>query len=194
MQSDKFHQASMLAEEAASPNVTDISAILNSKISSPLSMKPKDSQMYWKEKASNWKEKCFSLQTMITDLHEKSINLNETLGLLTIQKIKSTQSNGMHKATTRITLVHGSMEGQDVLKLVESINNSKEKKVQEKEDREQKKNEETELFYRCKERCISDNSICKAAKLKQCPMNHQTVLKIRNPIDFIIENLFYYSL
>ena len=62
------------------------------------------------------------------------------------------------------------MEGQDLLKLVESINNSKEKKVQEKEDREQKKSEETELFYRCKERCISDHIICKAAKLKQCPM------------------------
>ena len=47
-------------------------------------MKRKDSQMYWKEKALNWKEKCFSLQTMITDLHEKSINLNEIPGLLTI--------------------------------------------------------------------------------------------------------------
>ena len=67
MQSDKFHQASMLAEEAATPNVTDISTILNSKISSSISMKRKDSKMYWKEKASNWKEKCFSLQTMITD-------------------------------------------------------------------------------------------------------------------------------
>ena len=107
---------------------------------------------------------------MITDLHQKSINLNEIPGLLTIQKIKSTQSNGMHKATTRLTQVHGSMEGEDVLKLVESINNLKEKKVQEKEDREQKKSEETELFYRSKERYISDNSICKAAKLKQCPM------------------------
>ena len=85
----------------STPNVTDISTILNSKISSPISMKRKDSQMYWKEKASNWKEKCFSLQTMITDLHKKSINLNEIPGLLTIQKIKSTQSNGMHKATTR---------------------------------------------------------------------------------------------
>ena len=84
MQSDKFHQASMLAEEAATPNVTNISTILNSKISSPISMKRKDSQMYWKEKALNWKEKRFSLQTMITDLYEKSINLNEIPGLLTI--------------------------------------------------------------------------------------------------------------
>ena len=113
---------------------------------------------------------------MITDLHEKSINFNEIPGLLTIQKIKSTQSNCMHKATTRVTQDHGSMEGQDVLKLVESINNSKEKKTQEKEDREQKKSEETELFYRRKERCMLDNSICKAAKLKQSPMC-RTVMK-----------------
>ena len=49
----------------------------------------------------------------------------------------------MHKATTRVIRVHGSMESQDVLKLVEPIKNSKEKKVQEKKDREQKKSEET---------------------------------------------------
>ena len=121
------------------PNVTDISTILNSKISSPISMKRKGSPMYWKKKASKWKEKCFSLQTIITDKHEKSISLNEIPDLLTIQKIKSTQSNGTHKATTRVTQVHSSMEGEDVLKLVEFINNSKEKKVQEKEDREQKR-------------------------------------------------------
>lgn len=41
--------------------------------------------------------------TIITDLHEKSINLNEIPGLLIIQKIKSTKSNDMQKATTRVT-------------------------------------------------------------------------------------------
>nr|XP_047146429.1 uncharacterized protein LOC100212312 [Hydra vulgaris] len=158
MQNYKFQQASIQAEEvkknssmietpqqqttlcllAASPNVTDISTILNSKLSSPISIKRKDSQIYWREKASNWKDKCLSLQAMITDLDEKSINLNDIPGLLTIQKAKSTQSIIMHKETTRVTQVHGSMQSQDVLKLVESINNSKEKKVQDKEDRERK--------------------------------------------------------
>ena len=35
----------------------------------------------------------------------------------------------------RVTQVHGSMEGKDVLKLVETINNTKEQQAKEKEER-----------------------------------------------------------
>ena len=72
MQQDKFSQASMLVEEfhkdnissspsASSIDASDMQSVLNSTLNSPISLKRKDSQMYWKEKATNWKDKCESL-------------------------------------------------------------------------------------------------------------------------------------
>ena len=55
---------------------------------------------------------------------------------------------------TRVTQVHGSIEGKYVIKLVQSIKDDKNKKQKAKEDRADKKQKEKDTFYRCKEKCI----------------------------------------
>ena len=98
--------------------------------------KRKDSQSYWKEKAEGYRKQCISMKRMIGDLHEKSIDLTEIPNLLTVQKVKPKNPG---KATTRVTQVHGSMEGKDVLELVKSISEEKGRKLMEKEQRRDKK-------------------------------------------------------
>ena len=56
---------------------------------------------------------------------EKSLNLEEIPGLLTINKVKP---KDLQKKSSRITNVHSSMEGQDILFKVESIEAEKQKK------------------------------------------------------------------
>jgi len=57
---------------------------------------------------------------MIKELNEKSIALEEIPGLLTVGKVKP--KNNVSR-TTQVTQVHGSMHGQDILKLVKEIGN-----------------------------------------------------------------------
>ena len=49
---------------------------------------------------------------LIKDGYEKSLNLEEIPGLMTVHKVKP---KDIQKKNTRITNVHGSMEGQDML-------------------------------------------------------------------------------
>ena len=55
---------------------------------------------------------------LIQENYEKSLNLEEIPGLLTVHKVKP---KDIQEKNTRITNVHGSMEGQDILSKVESI-------------------------------------------------------------------------
>ena len=63
-------------------------------------------------------------QALVRELNEKSLNLEDIPGLLTIEKVKPKLS----KETTRVTQVHGSMHGQDILKLVKDIKEKKKTK------------------------------------------------------------------
>jgi len=88
-------------------------------------------------------------QALIEDAHEKSINLNEIPGLLTIKKITPKRN----EVNTRVTQVCGSMEGKDMLKVVKSIKDQKKKKIQAQKEKEDQKLSEKETFYKCKDRC-----------------------------------------
>ena len=64
-------------------------------------------------------------QRNIQNCYEKSLKLDDIPGLLTINKVKPKE---LIKNSTRVTNVHGWMEGQDILARVEVIQKVKEKK------------------------------------------------------------------
>ena len=102
------------------------------------------------------------------ELSEKSLQLEEIPGLLTVQRVKPKLS----KKSTRVTQVHGSMTGKNVLQIVQSVKDKKEKELQEKETRKKQKDQEREDFFRCKKKCVYGNDICANIKLKECPSCH----------------------
>ena len=64
-------------------------------------------------------------QRNIQNCYEKSLKLDDIPGLLTINKVKPKE---LIKNSTRVTNVHGWMEGQDILARAEVIQKVKEKK------------------------------------------------------------------
>jgi hypothetical protein len=74
--------------------------------------------------------------------------VEKILGLLTVNKVKP--KDMAKKENTPVTNVHGSMEVQDILKQVESIENEKNESQKQKEKKKQDKDNEKELFYKCK--------------------------------------------
>lgn len=75
------------------------------------------------------------------------------------------------KKSTKITNVHGSMEGQDILKKVEVLEKEKEKKKNDVEARKIAKEELRERFFKCKSKCICEG-VCEA---KECPNCHSVM-------------------
>ena len=69
------------------------------------------------------------------------------------------------------------MEGQNILDQVKVLNDEKERKkaVKQKED---KTNEEKELFFRCKQKCVCDEEKCVAFGLRECPSCHSILKSI----------------
>ena len=59
-----------------------------------------------------------------------------------------------------MTQVHGSMEGKEVLKLVEKIQSEKDAKLKLKQEKSDNKDREKEIFYRCKEKCVCNKEQC----------------------------------
>ena len=62
--------------------------------------------------------------------YEKSLNLQKIPGLLTINEVKPKELN--KNKNMWVSNVYGSMEVQDILKLVQSIENEKKKKQKQK--------------------------------------------------------------
>jgi len=61
------------------------------------------------------------------------------------------------------------MEAQDILKKLELIEKEKNEKIEEKAKKKQQKNDEKELFFKCKTKCIC-KGVCAAKGLQQCPV------------------------
>ena len=76
----------------------------------------------------------------------KSFNLEEIPGLLTINKAKPKDLNKNKNISVTNVLV-GSMEGQDIFQLVESIDDEKKEKQNQKRKKTKQKDKEKELFY-----------------------------------------------
>ena len=65
-------------------------------------------------------------QNLIEESYEKSLKLSDIPGLLTVNKVKPKEDGDKKKL--RVTNVHGSMEAQDVLNKVASLENDKQEK------------------------------------------------------------------
>jgi hypothetical protein len=114
MQQDKFVQAANLVECERSENTPTPSSSDNAPSSTTTPASPNHLR---KGSAAYWKAKFEMAQQTIRDCDEKSIRLENIPGLLTIQKIKPKQAS----KSTRVTQVHGSMEGKEVIKVVKRI-------------------------------------------------------------------------
>ena len=65
------------------------------------------------------------LQAIIEEANEKSLKLDEIPGLLPINKVKPKKK----VENLRVTQICGSMEGKDVIKVVEELKEKKNEKV-----------------------------------------------------------------
>ena len=126
-----------------------------------------------KGSAKYWKEKFLQSQSLIKELNEKSLSLEYIPWLLTIEKVKPKMSK-----ETRVTQVHGSMHGQDILKLVKEIKEKKDSKKLAVEHKVKQKEDERQNFVRCKENCVCGENKCIALGLKECSSFHSILRSI----------------
>ncbi|XP_047127882.1 uncharacterized protein LOC124808783 [Hydra vulgaris] len=158
MQQDKFARAALFI---GTPKGVTLSTTIHGRYTINSPYKRKNSAQYWKKKFER-------LQELIQELSEKSIQLEEIPGLLTVQKVKPKIS----KLTTRVTQVHGSMKGKNVLDLVKVIQDNKNQEIKDKEERRWNKEKQKEAFLRCKNECNCGESVYHAIKLQQCSSCH----------------------
>ena len=81
--------------------------------------------------------------------YEKSLKLDDIPGLFTINKIKPKEL----KKTTHVTNVHGLMEGQDILAIVEVIP-KKEKKRKKKQNLEKNQKKGSKSFSKSADQSV----------------------------------------
>ena len=91
--------------------------------------------------ADFWKSMYEQSHAIIQRSYEKSLNLQKIPGLLAINEVKPKELN--KNKNMWVSNVYGSMEVQDILKLVQSIENEKKKK--QKQTNIQQKDKEREL-------------------------------------------------
>ena len=158
MQQDKFDRAAACIQEEILPSTsTPDSSII---------MSPSDKR---KGSRDYWKFKFYQAQSLIREVAERSIQLEEIPGLLTIKKVKPNEEKKA-TPTTRVTQVHGSMRAKDIAAKVKEIRDEKLKKQTEKEEAKKKKEEMKETFIKCKTQCTCLQRKCLASGLKQCPI------------------------
>lgn len=124
MQQEKFVQAANLID-VDSPSTSSIDRSTSSSANTSLTMSPASPKHLRKGSALYWKTKFDMVQNLVRECNEKSLKLEEIPGLLTVKKVKPKQ---LTKSSLRVTQVHGSMEGKDVINMVRSIKEQKEKK------------------------------------------------------------------
>ena len=163
MQQDKFEQAAncMEVEDACPSSSTPNQSLI-------------ESPDHRKGSTKYWKEKFMLSQTLIHELNEKSLRLEDIPGLLTIEKVKPKMS----KETTLVTQVHESMHGKEILKLVKEIKEKKDLQKRTTGEKIKKKEEEKLLFLQCKSRCVCGEKKCLALGLKECPSCHSILRSI----------------
>ena len=120
-----------------------------------------------KGSASYWKDKFEQSQALIRDMAEKSLQLDDVPGLLTIKKVTPNPDKAS-TGTTRVTQVHGSMRAKDVASKVKEIKEEKLRIQAAKEAKKTQKEERKETFIRCKTKCSCNQKKCLALGLKQC--------------------------
>ena len=161
MQQDKFERAEACIDETNSENPSSSSPVVSPIVSPD---KRRGSAEYWKAKYEQ-------AMSIIDERREESINIEEIPGVMTIQKVKPKTS----KKSTRVTQVHGSMKGRDILATLRDIHDKKEQEKLAKEEAVQNKEEAKQAFYLCKTKCVCGEAICKALEMKECSICHNVI-------------------
>ena len=104
-------------------------------------------------------------------ISEKSLSLEEIPNLLPISKV----TPKVNKENVRVTQVHGSMEGKEILEKVTAIKEDKTKKEQAKKEKKSNQQHQIEIFFKCKEECTCGKDVCAATKLRECPCCHNVL-------------------
>ena len=115
-----------------------------------------------------WKAMYETSQSLIEESYERSLKLGGIPGLLSINKVKP--KDGVQKKTTRVTNFHESMEAQDVLYKVTTLEEEKHRKIKEAKERSKKfrkKNSFTNANY-----SLLVSFTCPARFLKDCSQCH----------------------
>ena len=102
--------------------------------------------------------------------YEKNLKRKVIPGLLSIKNVKPKE---LHKNKHQhVTHVHDSIEGQNALKPIESIENENKQMQNQKKKKTKQKDKEKELFQKCKAKCVC-SGIWAAKGLKQCTVQHE---------------------
>ena len=108
-----------------------------------------------------YKLKLAAAEEKIKQLSGKSLSPDEVPGFYKVDRIKPKRTTSKAK---RVTQVHGSLEGTEILELLKEFEAKKKMKIEAKEKRDQKKSS----YFRCKIVCNCDVTPCEASGLKQC--------------------------
>ena len=171
MQQDKFQHAAALLE--VSPE--------KSEVSTPTIESPADVRH---GSAEYWKKKFESAMSVVNTISDSSINLENIPGLLKVNKIKPKAA----KENIRITQVHGSMEGKQILERVSEIKKEKLEKEKAKENLKAEQQARTSAFYRCKTSCVCEQVPCEAKGLQECSACHNILKSICSRVQCRDEN------
>ena len=114
--------------------------------------------------AAYYKFKYEESERLRRSLMEEEVQIEKIPGLLSIQKVvpKPTEK------VTRVTQVHGSIRGSDILTAVEKLRSLEKERQEKREDQKDKKRLDMEAFLKCRDRCVCLQKPCLAANLKQC--------------------------
>ena len=99
------------------------------------------------------------------------MKLDEIPGLLPINKVKPKKK----VENLRVTQICESMEGKDVIKVVEELKEKKNEKALARESKAAKKREQKEVFLKRKNACICEKEKCDAFGLKECSNCHDVL-------------------
>lgn len=163
MQQDKFCRAESCMNED-NPSASTSSSTVT--ISSPKHIRYGS--------AAYWKHKYESAMKANHEMSEKAISLEEIPNLLPVAKVTPKVS----KENIRVTQVHGSMEGKNILEKVSEIKAEKAKQEEEKKEKKSKQQQRTADFLKCKEKCVCEKNVCAASRLQECPSCHNVLKSV----------------
>ena len=153
MQTDKFEKAARVlnATDAGDESVS-FSPIKEQNVR-------RGSKEYWRIKAQN-------LETELNSSRGEGIDLKSVPGLLpSSHKVRPAK---VATEKIRVTQVCGSMTGKNVIELVKEIKEKKVESERQKQVKLSRKQDDKDLFLRCKDECVCNTEPCLASKLRQC--------------------------
>ena len=156
MQQDKLKAGDALVEEAAPTTPQKKKEPWD--IDSPKGVR-KGSLEYERKKNELYRE-------ALRKMSQTIVSPDEVEGFMQIDKIRVPAK----RRAVRLTAVHGSMEGSEVLKLREAAEKVQEEKTKQKNEKLKDKSQQKNDFITCKVSCVCKENVCKASGFKQCPV------------------------